>query len=219
MAESQKFEVNFFKPKSEASRANTKVIAILVIIWAVTVFGFQFLLIGVGKPTPEGTLIEFQSLWPEVQDNPTEGELQSFGRILLMTLGKNSTVKESDRAVLREALTVTVNLLDPRAESADAAVEALGLGTEGFDPLLIEQLKYHFAAGDTSTYDDIRGLPEIMELYLTHNRSFLTDTMFLGFPFHYYYTAQFLLILFVLLCLIYARSMDKLNKRLGIEEG
>ncbi len=36
---------------------------------------------------------------------------------------------------------------------------------------------------------------EAMELYLIHNRSVLTDTIFLGFPFHYFYTAVFLLIL------------------------
>lgn len=46
-------------------------------------------------------------------------------------------------------------------------------------------------------------LPEIMQLYLTHNQSVLTDTPFLGFPFHYFYTAVFLLILFVGLCIVY----------------
>jgi putative solute:sodium symporter small subunit len=55
-------------------------------------------------------------------------------------------------------------------------------------------------------------LPEIMKLYLVHNQSFLTDFMFLGFPFHYWYTAQFLLILFVILCLIYAVLIDRMNR-------
>ena len=44
-------------------------------------------------------------------------------------------------------------------------------------------------------------LPDIMKLYLTHNQSVLTDTKFLGFPFHYFYTAVFLLILFI--CTLY----------------
>ena len=57
-----------------------------------------------------------------------------------------------------------------------------------------------------------QALPEIMELYLIHNQSFLTDFKFLGFPFHYWYTAQFLLILFVLLCLYYAVSIDRMNE-------
>ena len=61
-------------------------------------------------------------------------------------------------------------------------------------------------------------LPKIMELYLVHNQSFLTDFRFLGFPFHYWYTAQFLLILFVVLCLIYAVSIDKINTNHAVPE-
>jgi putative solute:sodium symporter small subunit len=55
----------------------------------------------------------------------------------------------------------------------------------------------------------------IMSLYLTHNQSVLTDTIFLGFPFHYFYTAVFLLILFVALCWIYSFMIDRVHKRLG----
>lgn len=61
-------------------------------------------------------------------------------------------------------------------------------------------------------------LPGIMQLYLTHYQSVLTDTIFLGFPFHYWYTAEFLLILFVLLCLVYCIRIERLHKKLGIEE-
>jgi uncharacterized membrane protein len=66
--------------------------------------------------------------------------------------------------------------------------------------------------------EDIEGLPRIMKLYLTHNQSFLTDTKFLGFPFHYFYTAEFLLILFVLLSLFYSMRITKLQKRYSIIE-
>ena len=62
-------------------------------------------------------------------------------------------------------------------------------------------------------------LPEIMKLYLTHNQSFLTDSKFLGFPFHYFYTAEFLLILFVCLCLIYSMRITQLQKKFSIKEG
>ena len=51
-----------------------------------------------------------------------------------------------------------------------------------------------------------------MDLYLIHNSSPL-NFKFIGFPFHYWYTAQFLLILFVLLCLIYAVIIEKVNKK------
>ena len=61
-------------------------------------------------------------------------------------------------------------------------------------------------------------LPEIMKLYLTHNQSFLTDTIFLGFPFHYFYTAIFLLILFIGLCIIYNVLIEWRLKKEGVVE-
>ena len=59
---------------------------------------------------------------------------------------------------------------------------------------------------------------EAMDLYLIHNRSILTDTQFLGFPFHYFYTAVFLLILFVGLCWLYCVRTDMFNRKYGIED-
>lgn len=62
----------------------------------------------------------------------------------------------------------------------------------------------------------IDALPAIMQKYLIHNQSFLTDFIFLGFPFHYFYTAVFLLILFIGLCLLYCVRIDNLNTRLNL---
>jgi len=62
------------------------------------------------------------------------------------------------------------------------------------------------------------GLAGIMKLYMTHNRSFLTDTNFLGFPFHYFYTAVFLLILFIGLCIVYNLLIEWRLKKEGIVE-
>jgi putative solute:sodium symporter small subunit len=59
---------------------------------------------------------------------------------------------------------------------------------------------------------------EAMGLYLIHNQSVLTDIKFLGFPFHYFYTAVFLLILFVGLCWLYCVRTDWFNKKYGIED-
>jgi uncharacterized membrane protein len=218
MDEQSNLEVNFFRPKSEATKANTKLITILIVIWAVAVFGFQFLLIGIGKPTEEKTLVEFRELWPNVQSAPSEPELKDFSRVLLMTLGKNATIKEADRILMQDALAVTVNLLNPEPATAEAAALKIGLGEEGFDPLLRDQLMFHYKSSSSSNYNALSALPESMEKYLIHNRSFLTDTTFIGFPLHYFYTAQFLLILFILLCLVYAKAVDKMNIRLGIEE-
>ena len=64
--------------------------------------------------------------------------------------------------------------------------------------------------------DNRKIFEEAMELYLIHNRSVLTDTRFLGFPFHYFYTAVFLLILFVGLTWLYCVRTDMFNKKYGI---
>jgi uncharacterized membrane protein len=61
-------------------------------------------------------------------------------------------------------------------------------------------------------------LEGIMRLYMTHNQSVLTDTKFLGFPFHYFYTAVFLLILFVGLCIAYNILIEWRLKEQGIVE-
>ncbi|MCD4651625.1 MAG: DUF4212 domain-containing protein [Candidatus Cloacimonetes bacterium] len=65
------------------------------------------------------------------------------------------------------------------------------------------------------TAENEASLPATMELYLTHNRSVLTDTVFLGFPFHYFYTAIFLLVLFVVLCWIYCFAIDRVHTKMG----
>jgi len=65
------------------------------------------------------------------------------------------------------------------------------------------------------TKDNKEKLPAIMSLYLTHNQSVLTDTQFLGFPFHYFYTSVFLLVLFVALCWVYCFIIDRMHSKMG----
>ncbi|MEA1874893.1 MAG: DUF4212 domain-containing protein [Bacteroidota bacterium] len=65
---------------------------------------------------------------------------------------------------------------------------------------------------------NIDQLETVLNKYLIHNESVLTNTKVLGFPFHYFYTAVFLLILFVFLCWIYCVRTDALNKKYGIED-
>jgi len=67
--------------------------------------------------------------------------------------------------------------------------------------------------GSELTQSDQERLPALMHLYLVHNQSFLTDFKFLGFPFHYFYTGELLLILFVLLCLLYFYRIEALDKK------
>jgi len=77
---------------------------------------------------------------------------------------------------------------------------------------LVENYPGSFSAAEFS------GLPAIMSLYLTHNQSKLTDTKFLGFPFHYFYTAVFLLILFIALCIVYNILIEWRLAKEGIVE-
>jgi hypothetical protein len=76
--------------------------------------------------------------------------------------------------------------------------------------ILVSYLKTEAASGFESA--ELATLPDLMKLYLTHNQSFLTDFIFLGFPFHYFYTAVFLLIMFVGMCLLYNLRLDRRMK-------
>lgn len=233
MTNHDQYEVNFFKPLSEHAKGNKKLISRLAIIWAVAVFGFHLLLIFVTTPTAERTLNDFNSVWPQVVEDAsaTNETKQVFAKSLLMVLGKNIAVKDNHKAVLKESLSWTVYnmqadsvkplyLAEPNDETINGAIASIGLKSEGFDKIMKDLLPSSLIKVENASLsaDSKKFLPEIMNLYLVHNQSFLTDFKFLGFPFHYWYTAQFLLILFVVLCLIYAVSIDKLNKKYEVVE-
>lgn len=84
--------------------------------------------------------------------------------------------------------------------------------------LKIAPLEVHASLLESFDDENRKVFVEAMELYLVHNQSVLTDTIFLGFPFHYFYTAVFLLILFVGLCWLYCMRTDMYNRKYGIEE-
>jgi len=228
MTNHEQYEVNFFKPLSEHAKANKKLISTLAIIWAVAVFGFHFLLIIITTPTPEDTLNDFNSVWPQVvEDNSASLESkQLFAKTILMVLGKNIAVKDNHKAILKESLSWSLysmqsDSLKPlyKSDPNNAAI-SIGLSAEGFDKIMRDLLPSSLVKVENPSLSDKAKieLPEIMNLYLIHNQSFLTDFIFFGFPFHYWYTAQFLLILFVLLCLYYAKSIDKLNAKYKFAE-
>ncbi len=233
MTEHEKYETNFFKPLSEHAKANKKLISTLAIIWAVAVFGFHFLLILVSTPTAEQTLHDFNSVWPQVvESNSATTEMkQTFAKSMLMVLGKNIAVKDNHKAVLKESLSLSVYSLQPDSlkptfnslpteEAVKVAIASIGLTTEGFDKIMANLLPSSLVKVESSSLksESKISLPQIMDLYLIHNRSFLTDFTFLGFPFHYWYTAQFLLILFVLLCVYYVIKLEQMNKDYEIDD-
>jgi len=111
------------------------------------------------------------------------------------------------------------DLKDPQYVSAKAEIinkvaPMLGLEIYSLKAKLLP-LEIKSAGMETFTMENREKLHGIMSLYLTHNQSVLTDTVFLGFPFHYFYTSVFLLTLFVALCWIYSFMIDRVHKRLG----
>jgi len=243
------YRISFFKPTTPFSRTNRNLVIVLVLIWAIGVFGFQILLRIMEKPTPEKTLTVFENVWGGIQSgSASQDEKIEFANSLLMVLGKTTlTAKPDKRAVLDNALSWIVydlmsgdslrssfitemsdfekqkaelsDLQDPDYIKAKTSIinrVAPMLGLEAYElkaKLLPHELKsdglVEFKA------ENQKKLPGIMSLYLTHNRSALTDTIFLGFPFHYFYTAVFLLIMFVSLCWVYSFKIDKLHQKMG----
>ncbi len=220
-----RFDVNLFRPRSDHARFNMKTIFIMLIIWGTAVFGFQFLLIALQKPVAEPTFNRFEKVWSQVKaGEASNAENREFARSLLMVLGKNIVVKPLHKATLSSALNSTLRALAPRSEvakiDAESAAALIELKDEGFDILIKDMLPtYVKDVNNSSISAEIKAdLPGIMKLYLVHNQSVLTDTKFMGFPFHYWYTAQFLLILFVFLCLVYAKVIDSANKKFDFKE-
>ncbi len=226
MSQKDQYEVNFFKPLTPHARANKRLIISLAVIWAVGVFGFQILLMVFNQPTPEENYTKFEAVWPTVvEDSSAAIELkQDFARVILAVLGKNIAVKDGHKATLKKALswavysmqddsTKTIFLNEPNNESVKIAAASIGLATEGIDKLMLDLLPFSLTKIEHEGMCSkcTTSIPEIMKLYLVHNQSGLTKFRFLGFPFHYWYTAQFLLIMFVLLCLVYAKVIDKMN--------
>jgi putative solute:sodium symporter small subunit len=244
------YHFNLFKPTTEHGRKNRNIIVTMVLIWFISVFGFQLLLVILQKPTPEKAFTTFESVWDKVKTGQADiTEKQDFIKSLVAVYGKSS-VKKDKRPILRNGITgVAFSMVsDSEKVILSGHVSALSYAREklstandeeyiqlqaslaetkrainemldtkiGIEPTSVEAtiLPYCLNSDDNGmSQDDLDALPKIMKLYLVHNQSFLTDTKFLGFPFHYFYTAEFLLILFVLLCLIYYFRIEKLDKQ------
>jgi putative solute:sodium symporter small subunit len=109
---------------------------------------------------------------------------------------------------------------EPDAKSHNLAITVLNLKNDGFDKIMRDLVPYALVRLEESGFPQAcrEELGGIMNLYLVHNQNALTDFRFLGFPFHYWYTAQFLLILFVFLCVIYASAIQKANEKYDFVE-
>ncbi len=233
MTEKENLKVNFFKPLSQHARANKKLILTLAIIWAIGVFGFQILLIVLNEPTPEKNYTTFESIWPNVVENSEVAieTKQEFSKVILAVLGKNIAVKDHHKAILKKTLSWTVYSMlsdsvksilttEPDENAINLASQTIGLTSTGFDIIKKALLPSSIVKVDSEQLSSEckEAIPGIMKLYLVHNQNIFTNFKFIGFPFHYWYTAQFLLIMFVILCLIYAVTIDRMNKKYDFVE-
>jgi len=245
------YRISFFKPTTALSRTNRNLVVLLVIIWAVAIFGFQILLRVMQKPVPESSMKTFEKVWKNVEQGiATKEEKVDFANSVLSVLGKSVLISNpAGRAVLINAVSSTVYDLIPEEEKETFLTEMANFEKkkeniqsvqdndylrskakiiEKLAPLLnlkpyslkAKLLPLVISTSEMEMFqpENKEKLPAIMKLYLVHNRSVLTDTNFLGFPFHYFYTAIFLLVMFVALCWIYCFLIDRVHTKLGTNE-
>ncbi len=248
VVEKEDYRISFFKPTTQQALKNRNLTILLVTIWAVAVFGFQIVLKIIEKPVPEEALGKFTNAWEKYEaGNAGQADWQEMGKAMLHVMGK-STVKPEEYAVLEDGVgwvfsqlasdsvildvqqkSQKVNTLQQeitslkndgfiaaKQEVVEAAAPVIGVCNKS---LLANLLSLGFDDDLKNISEENKAeLPAIMKLYLIHNRSVLTDTVFLGFPFHYFYTAVFLLILFVGLCWLYCYRTDKVHAKLNVVE-
>lgn len=229
---SSKYDINFFTPHTPFLKDATRLIWIGVSIWFLATYGFHILLKVIETPTPEPGYLVYEKVYPKLtQGSATQEELVDIGKVYLGLVGK--AVKLQKNAALKNAFTSTVHALLPEDQKAtllttaseaeknkkvDTGFIAKALGVEG-NAAMKAAIPYALAPLDAGAKDMISPeIPAIMDKYLIHNQSVLTDTIILGFPFHYIYSALFLLTLFVVLCLTYCKAIDNVMKKYDLEQ-
>ncbi len=233
MAESNDYNSNFFFPKSAFAKDNNALIAVCVIVWAIAVFGFHFWMKAIEKATPEAGHVTYMAAVDNLKsDVASIQQKQDVAKVYLTLTAKYMELREDKDGVIRKAFTLAVYDLLPDMEKQafanavksdkvleqnfDIVTRTLGLTKENYDPLLTNLIPYTVTTLDTTPTDYDKITP-VMDKYLIHYRSFLTDTKFLGFPFHYFYSAVFLLVLFCGICWTYCILIDKVMKKHNME--
>ena len=241
------YHISFFKPTTDNARRNRNMVLQLALIWVVAIFGFQITLKIIEKPVPEPAYTLFESSWKGIESgNPTVTDLQGAGQAALSVLGKVA-IDPGHRELLDNAVSWMAYQISEQKDELKSAVaefEEIAASTTVVTDETYVAEKNELIPVLAGLFDlnalDVRAkiaplevksslmesfndssrdqMVETMGLYLIHNRSVLTDTKFLGFPFHYFYTAVFLLILFVGLCWLYCVRTDMFNKKYGIED-
>ena len=231
MDESKSYDVNFFKPSTPFLKENIRAIVIGLVVWGVATYGFQILLKIMETPTPEASYVTFQQIEPKLADgSASPEETVQAANTYLTLLGKSAAnLKNED---LKNAFTSTLYGLLPDAEkktlltvASSAATDktvnvdfintALGI-TNNKAMMAVVPYALTAVTPDKMAMTN-ESLKPVMDKFFIHNQSVLTDTIVLGFPFHYLYTALILLVTFVLICLVYCQVIDKMMKKYGME--
>ncbi len=246
--QTENYRISFFRPTTQRALANRNLTIKLFIIWAVAIFGFQVLLKVFEKPVQEDALVRFTPAWVKVlTGQAVEEDFKVAAQSMVQAMGKSTlnssqfealqdgvgwmlsnvfTVEEfaelqrdvQEVNSLRENITTLQDIEYVAAKQVVIAKAAPALGIDT-GSLLAQLLSVGLSDNMAGLSEENKQkIPEIMQLYMTHNRSFLTDTVVLGFPFHYFYTAVLLLIFFIALCWFYCYRIDRLHARLNFEE-
>ncbi len=231
MENGSQYDINFFRPHTPFLKEATKLVTIGIVIWFVAVYGFHILLRVIETPTPEKDYLAYEKIYPKLsQGTATLEEQKKMANIYLGLIGKSVPLQKND--ALKNAFTATVHsilvgaekemlveatskLADDKKVDLNYVIKALGIEKDLSRKAVVPYALMPLAA-------DVKGMvnpeiPAIMSKYLIHNQSVLTDTKFLGFPFHYFYSAVFLLALFVIICLVYCKAIDKVMKKYELE--
>lgn len=224
------YSINFFKPRTPFLKENVRIIIIGLTIWAVCVFGFHILMKIVEKKTPEPGYVTYEAVYPKLADGTAaEQEKIDIAKVYLGLVGKSIALQKNES--LKEAFTATVYDVLPQGEkepfkaAAAQAVTDKSIDTSNIvrvlgleeNQVLKGAIPYALAPLSENAAMTAAEIPAIMDTYLIHYQSFLTDSKLFGFPFHYFYSAVFLLILFNLICLVYCYIIDGVMKKYGME--
>jgi len=231
-------------PQARANR-NLTLWLVLIWFVAIFGFHFLMRAIEKPTPEPAYLAFE-QSWTSIQDGTATQTDIQEFGKATLSVLGKISIATDDKAVLNNafswsvyeltadslqaslvskiknfETLKEEIETIDDEAYVSTKTVLSAGLSPilnlsvmDVRSKLLPLELTSENIEGLTS--ETVSRLPGVMSKYLIHNQSVLTDTVFLGFPFHYFYSAVFLLVLFVFLCWLYCKKTDQLNAKFNI---
>lgn len=232
MEVSSKYDINFFTPHTPFLKDATRLIWIGMLIWFFATYGFHFLLKAIETPTPEAGYVTYEKVYPKLtQGTATQEELVEISKVYLTLIGKAVALQKND--ALKNAFSSTVYSLLPEDQKAQLQAAASEAATnKGLDVTFISKalgvddnaamkaaVPYALAPVDAGSLAMTSPeIPALMSKFLIHNQSVLTDTIVLGFPFHYLYSALFLLTLFVVICLVYCKAIDKVMKKYDLEQ-